>query len=342
MSSFLDSLIKSGNGTPGVDPSNAEVIASNASIQPGSPQPLTVNLFANSPIQLPILNPTGVTIINDTSQTLTLGTEPTFTQNPVSLKSSAVLPWPTATTIWAVSSVNGSITILPGLHNYYDPNVISTPAQSTQILDVALPSPILNEVVALPSSTVSLFISVRDTTAPFTTVPTLSVQGTNTGFPYFGIGSTQNPYLRSGIGGPYTYFWIVQVDSTADPTVTISAAGNIADNLQLQVFASPNKISESDFYSSSQTLTVTNALLAPGSVTIITGPARILTVELEAVTAPTAIGQVTLGQYISLAPTEHSARLSLPDGTIQRVGFNLTLTSSLSTAVATLVSTTYP
>jgi hypothetical protein len=321
---------------------------------PGVP---LVNITA-VPQQVPIA-PNGSTLINTSPINITLSTD--SIPNPANsfqlAGNGASLPMPVGP-LWASTPQTflglANLLVIPGMFNIFNPNVLSEVAPTAVLFDavLALPStaiPPLNwgaaasltefpgGVIPILPQTHTLLISCN-AIIPATAI--LTVTGAQSNYPYY-----NNPfYLQGG----FTGLAVVPVNPGIDQGVVVTLAAFKAGPppalATCQVVGDSNEYEESIFYNGEMQAKSTS--IANGTRTLITGPARLLTV---AVGSQGTAGQVNMG----IAPgdtflfsgglTNTPGPLTLPDNTILPVGTNLTITSfaAATTAVGTC-SFAYP
>lgn len=203
---------------------------------------ISITLNPNAPIQVPV-GSDGITIINQGGTAITLGTDDKFSNPTIPLAGGASLPWsPTkrGSVCYAVSTVAGSITVMSGLFNYYNPNVQNT---------VQAPQSIFNQSYPLQSQ-LSFFVTAFTNTTvldvlligiPFAIIKQLKVVGVQSGAVYTADSTGGALGIPPDIiSAGNVAIWRVNVDPALDSQYAIAPSwqGGGSYPIQAEVFSS--------------------------------------------------------------------------------------------------------
>lgn len=309
-------------------------------------QPQTIRLPIGVPIQLPVHSldtGNGITIINQGDSTISLCSNQNFT-DPVYLEPGVSIPWQTYGTCWALTTDpdNDSLLVLPDTYNYYNPSDVAIAQINQGIPKVIYPTTpasgnanlghFYGGITPLPGQRTLIF-SISWTISPVVNFvfPTLIVSGDQSNIiyynqvPYLGE-TTQTLYVKNFtatvifpiIGNLDTSFTaeLINTGYAGLATSSLSVEGDIAQYV------------ESVFYNDQATTTVAS-LAAAGSVIIVSGPVRLLSVSVRSGTS-TALGIVgaNAAELIStqgLPTGQTSTSLSFPPNTLISAGITIFL-----------------
>lgn len=287
-----------------------------------SSQPQPILLQANVPTQVPIKSG-GITLVNQGSTAVQLCSDQNFTV-PVLLGPGVSMPWTTGTTVWALSSSNSDLLVLPEAYNYYNPAVATSAANPEALIE---PFTATNLAVNVPF-TVPLNSDTRTIAVDIQTLTpvnlTLSVLGFNSAQDYL---TSSGWYLRT-VGG---YIKYIKVDPTVDSSVTVTLIPSAATTWTTTIYGDTDSYDDSRFFTNGGVL---NPVTTNAVSTMFTGPCRLL--SLAIVGAPAAInllGSLWLFSNAANLLASWSGDLAIPLG--------VTITTSGTSLVAYGLST-YP
>jgi len=147
--------------------------------------------------------------------------------------------------------------------------------------------------------------------------PSLEVRGSQSGLDYF----NQPLYLKSAVN--QNYLAAIPMAGIVDKDVDIVTTSTAS--FTMSVFADTAQYDESVFYNG-VLQTASTGLGAAGSVAVLTGPARLLTAEIENVGATQAVLGIGGTNLLAATGTDARAMVTLPAGSILPAGQSLTLT----------------
>jgi hypothetical protein len=168
-----------------------------------------------------------------------------------------------------------------------------------------------NVNINIPPGTNTIIIQATTNNAASNIIG-LAVIGNQSGLAYRASAPTTPPYLINNAGLGFTC--VIPVSSILDTSVQIqlTANGITGNNVTMTVMADTLQYKEDVFYNGVAQATG-NSLGAAGTVTILNGPARLLTLELDALAG-------TGGVYADFGGGSPVARLDAGAGAGQAIG----------------------
>jgi hypothetical protein len=318
-------------------------IAATAGPVPGasnSSQGSTVTLSPNVPTQIQV-DKAGVTLINESGAIITLGSDAYFAQDTVNLPVGASLPWPPGGVLYAMSVPGGSLVVMQGLYNYWNPATTPTPAGANTLFNGVVNLSGIgngNTTVTLPSNAKTLLITIPAQNAGtgnelLTDCKVIGLQSTYAyrGAAPSGSGGACPPYLRfkSSFAGTLTsYLMVVPVMPLLDTQVSVQFSGVASFALNVEIAYDTSQYKEDTFYNGvaqSSSSSVNNAVL-------VNGPARILALSMSTngASADAIFDSITGASWLygnNPAGTTASYAETFPPNSILPAGHNLTLSS---------------
>jgi hypothetical protein len=241
----------------------------------------------------------GVTLISESPDTISLGTDEYFTQGTVNLGPGSSLPWPGGDVLWALSFIDASLIVMQGTYNFYNP-VITTIDNTGVIVEGTYPSILGNVGINTPPVGPDVQTVVIDIvpvlngvlTGPVTVTAEGSFPLTFNSYQYYNAW----PYLQLETYNPTPSYRIIV--PVIGPDITLNDINSLfivipsTTDWTIRIIGDTQAYKESRFYNGPNTTAYKGTTVA-GAYVLATGPCRLLQIQCNVTGAGASNGGIT-------------------------------------------------
>lgn len=310
------------------------MVAGTGTPMSASHQGQTIAIPKGVAVQIPI-GPDGITLINEGTDTITLGTDEHFANSTVNFAAGASLPWPSGGVLWAIDPLSATtVIVIQGTYNYWNPATTPVPTGPTPLFNQVTGPALINADITLTPGIKTILCLIPGNAQG----GQLVCFGGNGGFTYYGIGpglTSAYGYLQTSTGSSLIVF---PVNTAIDSRLFFTASGPAGGNFLL-VYGDTESYDESKFYTGAARHAETGVV---GNTQLAVGPLRMLTGQTATTSgnAVLTVNNFTACRADAGGGLPANAELTYPDNTI--VPFGQPVSATIVTSGIVGITYAYP